>query len=679
MAKMIIIEGNSNDKDNVRAYMVKGERGFGIKSLEKILSDVLVDTYKITFDDGRTQNFTVTNGKGIVSIEKTSTDGLVDTYTITYNDNTTETFTVTNAMSPLITTKKENGVATITLTDVNGTHTFKLSDGEMSRAMSTSIYNTVAVMKADTTISAGIHCKTLGYYNIDDGGGAEYQIVDDNTLVANNGDIIELDNGLKAKMIISSSVNVKQFGAKGDEVADDTFAINTALANCNNVYIPDGHYMINTLGNCYDLDLNKGIRINNNQNLTISDGATLELIDGNTDDTPTMILFNNVSHCTLKGGTFIGDKDTHVSQHWDSGIIRTINSHYITIEDCNISNGWADCICIGDNASDVTKNDTNIIIKNCHLYNSRRQGISLTSCNDITISNCYIHNISGGAPQSCIDIECSFSNNPITNILIENCTFDNSSKNGLIITKYSKNILINNCTFLNGFNQLLNYDITTEFNNCTFYSGLDVHTQKFNNCKFLSTTFFTYGTDDTVHPICNNCRFENTEIGIGLGGNENVTHIIELNDCFIYTDSNYANNRAYVFLARKNLEIIIDNCYIESFQRLTSTAGKKIVCKNSYIEITKNVMAPLFRTADFIFINNLVKGSVETVFIVFESNNKSFICNNTFYNNPGKVLATESTTNLSNNIFVCNNVSSNPLNIGILTYLPNVFTNNNYA
>lgn len=28
MAKMTIIEGNSNDKDNVRAYMVKGERGY---------------------------------------------------------------------------------------------------------------------------------------------------------------------------------------------------------------------------------------------------------------------------------------------------------------------------------------------------------------------------------------------------------------------------------------------------------------------------------------------------------------------------------------------------------------------------------------------------------------------------------------------------------------------------
>lgn len=35
-------------------------------------------------------------GQSIKGIKKTSTSGLVDTYTITYNDGTTSTFTVTN-------------------------------------------------------------------------------------------------------------------------------------------------------------------------------------------------------------------------------------------------------------------------------------------------------------------------------------------------------------------------------------------------------------------------------------------------------------------------------------------------------------------------------------------------------------------------------------------------------
>ena len=39
------------------------------------------------------------DGRGIVSIEKTGTQGLVDTYTITYTDGTTSTFEVTNGQS----------------------------------------------------------------------------------------------------------------------------------------------------------------------------------------------------------------------------------------------------------------------------------------------------------------------------------------------------------------------------------------------------------------------------------------------------------------------------------------------------------------------------------------------------------------------------------------------------
>ena len=37
------------------------------------------------------------NGKGIESIVKTDTTGLVDTYTITYTNGDTQTFTVTNS------------------------------------------------------------------------------------------------------------------------------------------------------------------------------------------------------------------------------------------------------------------------------------------------------------------------------------------------------------------------------------------------------------------------------------------------------------------------------------------------------------------------------------------------------------------------------------------------------
>lgn len=89
-------------KPIVKTLMLKGKDGKSIKAIEKTSTSGLVDTYTITYTDGTTSIFTVTNGKGggngngISSISKTGTSGLVDTYTITLTDGTKSTFTVIN-------------------------------------------------------------------------------------------------------------------------------------------------------------------------------------------------------------------------------------------------------------------------------------------------------------------------------------------------------------------------------------------------------------------------------------------------------------------------------------------------------------------------------------------------------------------------------------------------------
>lgn len=78
---------------------VPGLDGVGIASIEKTSTSGLVDTYTITYTDGDTDSFDVTNGAegvGITNIEKTSTAGNVDTYTITLSNGDTYNFTVTN-------------------------------------------------------------------------------------------------------------------------------------------------------------------------------------------------------------------------------------------------------------------------------------------------------------------------------------------------------------------------------------------------------------------------------------------------------------------------------------------------------------------------------------------------------------------------------------------------------
>ena len=77
-------------------------------------------------------------GVGISSIAKTGTAGKVDTYTITYTDGNTATFDVTNGQdgddgadgfSPIANVTKVGDTATITITDEDGTTTASISDG----------------------------------------------------------------------------------------------------------------------------------------------------------------------------------------------------------------------------------------------------------------------------------------------------------------------------------------------------------------------------------------------------------------------------------------------------------------------------------------------------------------------------------------------------------------------
>lgn len=117
-------------------------------------------------------------------------------------------------------------------------------------------YHNVSMMRQDRTLMPGMVAHTLGYYEPNDGGGAVYVVrgkADSDT--DDGGSVFFLDNGNVAEMIIDAVVNVKQFGAKGDGVTDDTAAIQNAInysishgkggvegSNCIPVVIPNGKY-----------------------------------------------------------------------------------------------------------------------------------------------------------------------------------------------------------------------------------------------------------------------------------------------------------------------------------------------------------------------------------------------------------------------------------------------------
>lgn len=74
-------------------------------------------------------------------------------------------------------------------------------------------YDTVADMKADKTLIAGITVQTMGYYKINDGGAASYKIVED----APNTHFEKIDNGLYGQLVLGSQIDVATYGGVGSD------------------------------------------------------------------------------------------------------------------------------------------------------------------------------------------------------------------------------------------------------------------------------------------------------------------------------------------------------------------------------------------------------------------------------------------------------------------------------
>lgn len=117
----------------------------------------------------------------------------------------------------------------------------------------------VETMKQANNLKTGGLIKTQGFYQPNDGGGADYVIVDDiGEDEADEASIIALQKGLYAKLLIDNYVNVKWFGAKGDGETDDTNALQSCFNYVKNgcVTIPEGTYKTTE-----QLIANKGMKL----------------------------------------------------------------------------------------------------------------------------------------------------------------------------------------------------------------------------------------------------------------------------------------------------------------------------------------------------------------------------------------------------------------------------------
>lgn len=129
-------------------------------------------------------------------------------------------------------------------------------------------------------------------------------------------------------------------------------------------------------------------------------------------------------------GTIIGDKQTHTGTEGEWGMgVRFHGARNSSVNGLKIKDCWGDCIYVGGNSK-------NILIENCQLDHGRRQGVSITNADGVTIRNCRISNVGGKNPEYAIDVEPN-KEDTVDNVMIENVVIDNC-EGGILATRSGK-------------------------------------------------------------------------------------------------------------------------------------------------------------------------------------------------------------------------------------------------
>ena len=275
------------------------------------------------------------------------------------------------------------------------------------------VFDTVADMKTSVDLIGGDYVRTYGYYTKNDLGGAFYKI----TSGVPSGYYETLSSGLYAELIIEDTMNVKQFGAKGDGSTDDTLAIQTAVDNCSNVYVPNGTYMV---------DADTHINLRTGSKFTLNNDATLKAITNNL-NTYTILLVEDCTDVEISGGTIEGDRNTHTGStgEWGHCIRLWGTSNHIYIHDINLINAWGDGI-----DCDITGS---VVTARVHVNNARRNGYSITKADSFISNDDIIENTHGTNPQCGVDIEPNASTDVLRNIIFNGLRTKNNSAYGIYL------------------------------------------------------------------------------------------------------------------------------------------------------------------------------------------------------------------------------------------------------
>lgn len=226
-------------------------------------------------------------------------------------------------------------------------------------------------------------------------------------------------------------VNVKDRGAKGDGLTNDTAAIQAAVdavkGSGGTVLVPAGTYLVDPAAN-----YNAGIRLGSDMTFRMDPGATLKAMSTTTSNYKVLYVAG-VQNIRILGGTIVGNRyNNAITDTREGGDgISIVSSAHVVVSGVTVQDCWEDGFYVGATSQDVLL---------CSLISdgNRRQGLSITSVDRMLVKDSTFKNTTGFLENgafvcgSGVDIEPDLGGT-VNNVTFNGCTFSGNAAEGLAV------------------------------------------------------------------------------------------------------------------------------------------------------------------------------------------------------------------------------------------------------
>jgi hypothetical protein len=424
------------------------------------------------------------------------------------------------------------------------------------------------------------------------------------------------------------TVSVKDFGAVGDGVTDDSAAFELALAAHDNVFVPDGSYLINNI---------TGLRSNST---LYGNGWGTELIQKSGAGVNDHVL--DMRHNSNGGTTSVADNLTGITvknlkiRGYSATPVFLEQSHLVAM--CAVSDvlfdsvffsGFkGDAVYIGSGDSGlVERHNENITFRKCvfdGVNNENRNGISIIDVDGLLIDDCTFKRTTKSTMPGAIDIEpnsnayhivknitvrkvkidncrgglmMTIPNNlttPISNILWEDFSITNTtqalgignsfSTTALSITDASQKITIQNGVVKNGGSPI----------SVTGVTGLKVKGVSFQDC----TATGLVGSGSNARLLSWDVEFDDNtfircgSVGVSAISFDGINGLVYTNNRHIDCGDNSVNGAALDFIPAYAGAVVVSKFAGNSFQK--SALANMIATKETGAGSVTNIYESVF-------------------------------------------------------------------------------------